>query len=60
MAMEKLEKRMFDKVKMFKNVKKYGIREPIIVNNWYRVLDGNHRTEILRYLGYKETIVRKV
>jgi hypothetical protein len=57
---EDLEKWMLDKVAMYWSVKKYGIREPIIVNKHYKILDGNHRKEILEYLGYKTAIVRKV
>ena len=57
---KELEERMFEKVKMFESIKKNGVREPLIVNKKYRVLDGNHRANILKYLGYKTVIVRKV
>ena len=57
---EDLEKWMYDKVRMYWDVKKFGVKEPIIVNKHYKILDGNHRKEILEYLGYKTTIVRKV
>ena len=57
---EDLEKWMYDKVKMYWDVKKFGIKEPIIVNKHYKILDGNHRKEILEYLGYETTIVRKI
>lgn len=55
-----LEKKMYDKVAMFEDVKKYGIKEPIIVNKDMRVLDGNHRVKILEYLGYKYVFARVV
>jgi SAM-dependent methyltransferase len=51
---------MYKKVAMYKDVKENGIKEPILVNKHYKILDGNHRKEILEYLGYKTTLVRKV
>lgn len=51
---------MHKKAKMYEDVKKNGIKNPIIVNKHYRVLDGNHRYNILKYLGYKEAIVRRI
>ena len=58
--MKVLEKKMLNKVKMYGDIKKNGILEPIITNKWYRVLDGNHRSKILPFLGYKETNVRRL
>jgi len=57
---KELEQRMFDKVKMYYDVKKNGIKEPIIINGHNRILDGNHRVKILEYLGYKSVIVRRI
>jgi hypothetical protein len=57
---KRLEWRMHQKVKLYEDVKKNGIKNPIIVNHHYRVLDGNHRYNILKYLGYKKVIVRKI
>ncbi len=51
---------MYAKVAMYEDVKKHGIKEPIIVNKHYRILDGNHRKRILEFLGYKTTIIRMV
>ena len=51
---------MNDKVAMYASVKENGIREPIMVNKNYKILDGNHRKEILEYLGHKTAIVRKI
>ncbi len=55
-----LEKRMYDKVAMFEDIKKYGAKKPLIVSKDMRILDGNHRAKILEHLGYKTVLVRVV
>ena len=57
---EALEKKMYDKVAMFEDVKKFGVKKPLIVNKDMRILDGNHRAKILEYLGYRTVLVRVV
>lgn len=57
---EDLVKRMYEKVELYESIKKNGVREPIMINKHYKILDGNHRKEILEYLGYKTAIVRKI
>ncbi|NIU84755.1 MAG: ParB N-terminal domain-containing protein, partial [Candidatus Thorarchaeota archaeon] len=51
---------MYNKVDMYEDIKKNGITEPIIINKHNKILDGNHRKEILEYLGYKTVIARVV
>ena len=51
---------MYKKVDMYNSVKENGYREPIIINGHNKILDGNHRKEILEYLGFKTAIIRKV
>jgi len=57
---EELRLKMLGKVEMFNDVKKNGVKEPIIINKHNRILDGNHRARILDYLGYESAIVRRV
>ena len=52
---EKLVKYMQDYVELYEDIKKNGLKEPIIVRRRdNRIVDGNHRHEIFRHLGYKE------
>lgn len=56
---KRLERFMFDKVAMYRDIKKNGIHEAIIVNSNNRILDGNHKWKIMRHLGYKTLIIRR-
>ena len=51
---------MYKKVDTYYDIKKNGIKEPILINKHNKILDGNHRKEILEYLGYKTVLVREV
>lgn len=58
------EKQLIDfmngKIELYKDVKKYGLREPIVINSGGRILDGNHRCEMIKHLGYKSILARRV
>jgi hypothetical protein len=58
----RVDKHLLDIQAVYEDVKKNGIKTPIIakksLNN--RIIDGNHRHEMLKHLGYKSAIVRRV
>jgi ParB-like chromosome segregation protein Spo0J len=54
-----LEKFIVKKIETYKDIKNYGLKEPIIVNENGRILDGNHRCEMIKSLGFKTILVRK-
>ena len=58
----KLNKYVHDKKNIYTDLKEYGIKKPLIVktsrNN--RIVDGNHRYNMLRYLGHKSAIIRRI
>lgn len=56
---EQLIKFINEKTVLYKNIKENGLQEPLIINSNNRILDGNHRHEMLRHLGYKTILVRK-
>jgi len=56
---ETLEKFMYGKVALYKDVKKNGLHKAITINAENRILDGNHRYKITRYLGYKSILIRR-
>lgn len=52
---EELVKYMYDYVNLYEDIKKNGMNVPIKVRRKdNRIVDGNHRHEILRHLGYEE------
>ena len=53
----RLNRYMYGKAELYKDVKKRGQMLPLIVNRTGRVLDGNHRYQMLKHLGYKNVIV---
>lgn len=50
---------MNERVVLYEDVKKNGLKQPIIVRQKdNRIVDGNHRHEILKHLGYKKIIIK--
>lgn len=47
------------RVALFEDVKKNGLKRPIYVNENARVLDGNHKYSMIKYLNFYTVIVRK-
>jgi SAM-dependent methyltransferase len=47
------------KVNLFEDIKQNGMQKPIVIGQDNSLLDGNHRLEINRRLGYKSIISRK-
>jgi len=56
----KLKRYMDQKIELYQSIKKHGLLKPIVVDAQGRVVDGNHRTEMIRHLGYKTILARKV
>lgn len=57
---EKLEKFFIDRVFLYEDIKKNGLKSPIIIDREDLILDGNHRCQMLNHLGYKEVFVRTI
>jgi SAM-dependent methyltransferase len=49
-----------ERVRVFEDVKKNQLTRPIYVNSDNVILDGNHRYQMMKDLGYKSLIIRKV
>jgi hypothetical protein len=56
---ETLNKFMQAKKELYEDVKKNGVKNALIVDLTGRVMDGNHRYQMLKHLGNKTVIVRK-
>lgn len=57
---EKLARFMDEKKRLYESVKKNGILKPLLVNSKQRIVDGNHKYSMLKRLGYKTVLIRKV
>ena len=57
---DELIKYMYERVALYEDVKKNGLKEAIIVGKNNRITDGNHRHSIMQYLGYKTIIIKRV
>jgi len=57
---EKLERFFEDRVSLYNDIKNHGLRNPIIVDNRNKILDGNHRCQMLKHLGHERVFVRYV
>ena len=54
-------KRFFqERVALWEDMKKNGLLRPIMLNAGGRVVDGNHRFGMMRSLGYKTVLARRV
>jgi hypothetical protein len=52
---------MHERVALYEDIKKNGLKEALVVNSKnVRIKDGNHRHEIMKHLGYKSIIVKKI
>lgn len=48
------------KAKLLEDIRRNGLKRPILIRADNKMLDGNHRIEIVRRLGYESVIVRRV
>jgi len=56
---EKLNRWMGERVRVYEDIKKNGLKTPIIVDKEDKILDGNHRYAIIRHLK-RDLFIRKV
>ena len=56
----KLNQWIEEKISLYNDLKKNGVKKSILVDYENRILDGNHRYSMLKSLGYKEVFIRKV
>lgn len=59
-GIEKLNRWIEERIKVYESIKKDGMKTPIIIDKNNRILDGNHRYAMMRTLGYKNIFTRKV
>lgn len=59
-SQEVLDNFVVDKIALFYSVKEKLLVKPIIVGDNNRVLDGNHRFSMMKYLGFKTILVRRI
>jgi hypothetical protein len=58
---ERRVKSFFKKLHLlWEDVKKNGLLNPVIVNKNDRIVDGNHRCQMMSELGYKSVLIRRV
>jgi len=56
----KLKKFFEDRVALYNDIQDMGLKDPIIVDSSNKILDGNHRCQMLKHLGHESVIVRRV
>jgi len=49
-----------DKVDTMYDIKKYGLKKPLLIHLYNKICDGGHRVAALKGLGYKTAIIRKI
>jgi len=59
-SMERFVNSMISREDLYRDVKERGLMKPIIINKKGRIIDGNHRCEMMRHLGYKSILARRV
>lgn len=57
---EKLDSWFEDRVKIYEDIKKNGLKKPIIIDKQDLILDGNHRYAMIRTIGFKNIFTIKV
>ena len=56
---DRLNKWVEERIRVYQDLKKYGLKKALLVNSNNLILDGNHRYSMMMHLGYKEVIVRR-
>lgn len=56
----KIDNFVIDKIRIMTSVKKNGLYDPIILQRDNKLSDGGHRLAMLKALGYKTVLVRRV
>lgn len=58
-GIEKLDKWVEERIRIYEDLKKYGLKKAILVDQGVRILDGNHRYSGMKSLGYKSILIRR-
>jgi hypothetical protein len=56
----RLDSWMQERIDVYNSIKKTGMYKPILVDQNDRILDGNHRYSIMKHLGSKTVLVRRI
>jgi len=56
---EKYERYIFRKVKLYNNIKLWGMKRAMVLNRKNKIVDGSHRSVIAQHLGDTSGIFRK-
>lgn len=56
---ERLTTWFAERVRVYADLKKNGLKTAILVDQGIRILDGNHRFAMMRNLGYKKVFIRR-
>jgi SAM-dependent methyltransferase len=57
---EQFENFMNERVELYKDIREHGMWQPVEVDDTGRLKDGNHRHDVIRHLGYKTILIKKV
>jgi len=57
---EKLNIWVEGRIKVYNDLKENGLKKPILIDSNNLILDGNHRYSMMRHLGYKSILVRRI
>lgn len=60
MGGEEIYKFVKEKADLMKDIKENGIKDPVLINLYGKIVDGGHRIAILKELGYKSVIARAI
>jgi hypothetical protein len=57
--LEKLHTWMEGRIKVYNDIKKNGLKRPILIDSDNLILDGNHRCRMMKHLGNTEVFIRR-
>ncbi len=58
-GIERLDKWFEERIRVYEDLKKNGLKRPIYVGENNLILDGNHRYAMMKTLGYKSIFIRR-
>lgn len=59
-SIEKLHTWFEGRVRVYEDLKEHGLKKPILIDSEGLILDGNHRCQMIKHLGEKSVLVRRV
>lgn len=57
---EELDSWIVRKINLYRHIENFWITNPLIISSDNLILDGNHRCQMLKHLGNKEVLVRRI